>query len=194
MAPPVLCQLPSDVLDHIAYFLGSDPFLGPPAALIPLLLTNRDLNSRLSLPSNPYLYGRIFRLKYDITAAQTRFGDRLTSAKVADELRRRSIVLKRLKHRLESRTPARHTNEDESKVSLREVLFTAYTLILEDEGKNMIQLRQYGRIHDWIREFWFDPLGSSLAICCTRTGVWPLNRTETALGMWLFWHLLRKGE
>jgi len=194
MAPPVLYQLPSDVLDHIAYFLGSDPFLGPPAALVPLLLTNRDLNSRLSLPSNPHLYGRIFLLKYDITAAQTRFGERLSSGKLADELRRRSIVLKRLRDRLDSRTPARHTNEDESKMSLREVLFTAYTLVLEDEGKNMIQLQQYGKIHDWIREFWFDPRGSSLAIYCTRTGDWPFNRTETALGMWLLWLLFKKGE
>src|SRR5258707_10629751 len=100
MAPPVLCQLPSDVLDHIAYFLGSDPFLGPPAALVPLLLTNRGLNSRLSLRSNAHLYGRIFRLKYDTSAAQRRFGHLLTSIKLADELRRRSIVLKRLKGRL----------------------------------------------------------------------------------------------
>jgi hypothetical protein len=79
-------------------------------------------------------------------------------------------------------------------MSLQQVLFTAFTLILEDEGKNIIQLQQYGRIHDWIREFWFDPHGSSLAMYCTRTGVWPFNRTENALGMWLFWFLFKPGE
>ena len=192
MTPPILTQLPSEVLDQVAYFLGSDPFLGPPTALVPLLLTNRELNSRLSLGSNSYLYGRIFCLKYDISAAQTRFGDRLTSAKLADELRRRSIVLKRLKGHFDSRIPVqRYTNED---MSLRDVLFTAYILILENEGKNMIQLQQYGKIDSWIREFLFDPRGSSLAVYHTCIGDWSFNRTENVLGMWLFWLLFRPSE
>ena len=194
MSLSILCQLPSEVLDQIAYFLGSDPFLGPPAALVPLLLTNRELNSRLSLRSNSYLYGRIFCEKYDISAARKRFGDRLTSEKLADELRRRSVVLKRLKRRIDSTRATARCAGEESKIPLQEVLFTAYTLILEDEGKNMTQLQQYGRIHDWIGEFWFHPRGSSLARYYTRTGRWLLNRTETDLGMWLFWFLLEPGE
>jgi hypothetical protein len=79
-------------------------------------------------------------------------------------------------------------------MSLRDVLFTAYILVLENDGKNMAQLENYGRLHDWIHEFWFDPHGSSLAIYSMRTGGWPFDRIETALGMWLFWFMLKPGE
>jgi len=138
------------------------------------------------------LYASIFRFKFDTAAAEARFGsDRLTSWALTDELRRRCIVLKRLRARTDSTTT---TREEESKMSLRDVLFTAYILTLENDGKNMAQLENYGRLHDWIHEFWFDPQGSSLAIYSMRTGGWPFDRIETALGMWLFWFMLKPGE
>ena len=188
-------RVPQEVLEHIAFCLGSGNFLGPPKDLVPLLLTNRECYSRLSLPDNPHIYARIFRSKFDTAAAHARFGSaRLTPRVLAEELRKRCIALRRLRARLDSTTSTLRRNKDHSKMSVREVLFTAYVLILEDEGKNLAQLQEYGRIHNWITEFWFDPRGSSLTIYNSRTGVWPLNRTETALGMWLFWFLFNPGE
>lgn len=191
---PFSC-LPQEVLDEVAYFLGTDSFYGPPRSLVPLVVTCRHLCSRLSLCANHHLYARIFHFKFDAAAAEARLGsDRLTSWALADELRRRCIVLKRLRAHTDSTVTALQSNGGGSNMSLRDLLFTAYVLILENEGKNMDQLESYGRIHDWIRDFWFDPNGSSLAVYRIRTGDWPLDRIETALGMWLFWFLLKPGE
>ncbi len=188
-------RLPQEVLDEVAYLLGSDNFYGPPSSLMSLVLTSRHLYSRLSFRLNHHLYASIFRFKFDTAAAEARFGsDRLTSWALADELRRRCIVLKRLRARIDSTTTTRHGCGGESKMSLRDVLFTAYILVLENDGKNMAQLENYGRLEDWIREFWFDPHGSSLAIYSMRTGGWPFDRIETALGMWLYWFMLKPGE
>jgi len=187
-----LSTVPQEVLEHIAFFTATDTFLGPPSLLLPLLLTSRRINASLSIASNHHLYAIIFCHKFDTAAPIARLGsDRLTSLAFAEELRRRCMVLQRLRVRLDSTTHARHTD---NKMSLYEVLFTAYIMMLENEGKNKLQLVEYGFIEPWIREFWFNPHGSSLAIYNIRTGQWPLNRPETALGMWLFWFLLKTGE
>jgi len=189
-----LHTVPQEVLEHIAYFAATDNFLGPPSSLYPMLLTSRYINQTLSITENHHLYARIFHNKFDILAASRHLGyERLTSSALADELRRRCVVLKRLRARIDSTTRARHANEDEEKMSLHDVLFTAYILMLENEGKNRAQLVEYAGIKAWIREFWFNSHGSSLAIYSIRTGNWPPDCSETALGMWLFWFLLSIG-
>jgi hypothetical protein len=190
-----LSTVPQEVLEHIAFLTATDTFLGPPSSLLPLLLTSRPINASLSIASNHHLYARIFCHKFDTAAPISRLGsDQLTSLAFAEELRRRCVVLQRLRDRLDSTTHARHADGADNRMSLYDVLFTVYIMMLENDGKNKLQLVEYGLILPWIREFWFNPHGSSLAIYNIRTGQWPLNCAETALGMWLFWFLLKTGE
>lgn len=193
-----LNTVPQEVLEHIAFFAATDTFLGPPSALLPLLLTNRRLNASLSISANHHLYASIFHFKFDTAAPFARFGhDRLTSWAFAHELRKRFTALQRIRARLDSTTHARHAEEEEDggdpKMTVYDVLSTAYIMMLENEERNKLQLVEYGRMTEWIREFWFDTHGASLAIYCIRVGQWPINRPETALGMWLFWFLLDTG-
>ena len=192
---PSLLSLPQEIIEHIAYFVATDSFLGPPSSLLPLLSVNRQINSCISIVTNDHLYARIFSYKFDTAAPLARFGeDTLVSQAFAEELKRRCIVLKRLRARIDSTTHARHADQDNLKLSIHNVLFTSYILMLENDGKNEVQLKEYGKMKAWIREFWFDARGASLAVYSIRTGSWPPNRPETALGMWLFWFLLDTGQ
>lgn len=204
VSPPLLMNgplslslhtIPQEVLEHIAFFACTHDLLGPPSSIVPLLLTNRQIHTSLSIASDHHLYARIFAAKFDTAAPLARFGkDRLTAWALADELRRRCVVLQRLRTRVDSTTHARHADGAEGKMSVYDMLFTAYVMLLENEGRNKLQLVEYGRMKEWIHEFWFDPHGSSLAIYNIRLGQWPLNRIENALGMWIFWFLLSSSE
>ena len=190
-----LLTMPQEIVEHIAYFVATDSFLGPPSSLLPLLLVNRQINSCISIVTNHHLYARIFSHKFDTAAPLARLGEEtLVSQAFAEELKRRCIVLKRLRARIDSTIYARHADEDNLKLSIHDVLFTSYILMLENDGKNEAQLEEYGNMKAWIREFWFDARGASLAVYSIRTGNWPPNRPETALGMWLFWFLLDTGQ
>ncbi|KAF9529158.1 hypothetical protein CPB83DRAFT_853333 [Crepidotus variabilis] len=190
-----LCCIPQEVLEHIAFHLGSESFLGPPSSIPALLLTCHQLHSQLSFDGNHHLYARIFCSKFDTAAAQSRLDvGRLTSKPLAEELKKRCTFLKRLKGRLDSTVGAHHQREGSREISVRDTLFTAYVMVLENEGKNVAQLEEFGKIRLWIREFWFDIRGSSLAVYNIQTGNWPLMCVETALGMWLLWFFLSPEE
>lgn len=63
-----LCRCPTEIIQRIAFSLiGLDP-VGPPSALIPLLLSCKLINQTLSIDSCPAFYARIFRLKFDYDA------------------------------------------------------------------------------------------------------------------------------
>ena len=188
-----LLTVPQEVVEHIAYFVATHSFLGPPSSLLPLLLVNRQINSCISVTTNHHLYAQIFNYKFDTAAPLARL-ETLASYAFAEELKRRCVVLKRLRARVDSTTHARRADEDNQKLSVYDVLFTSYILMLENDGKNEAQLKEYGKIEAWIREFWFDARGASLAVYSIRTGNWPPSRPETALGMWLFWFLLDTGK
>ena len=190
-----LLSIPQEIIEHIAYFIATDSFLGPPSSLLPLLLVNRQINSWTSIVTNHHLYARIFAFKFDTAAPLARLDqETLVSKAFAEELKRRCIVLKRLRARIDSTTHARHSNQDNLKLSIHDVLFTSYILMLENDGKNEVQLEEYGKMKAWLREFWFDARGASQAVYSIRIGDWPPNRPETALGMWLFWFLLDTGQ
>ncbi|KAF7364618.1 hypothetical protein MVEN_00331000 [Mycena venus] len=68
--PPTFATIPAEVLEHIAYEVTCLQPLGPPSGLIPLLLTCKTVNKRLSGTSA--LYARIFRFKFDSGAVRRR--------------------------------------------------------------------------------------------------------------------------
>lgn len=187
--------VPQEILEHIAYFAATETFLGPPSALTPLLLINRKIHSRISTATNHHLYARIFAYKFDVVPAIRRLGiDRTNPSVLATELQRRYLLLKRIRTRSDAIVRPYSVSPENDQGALNELLFNTYLLMLENEGKNEHQLRDYGRVNDWLTDYWFNEAGASLAIRSIRMELWPPKNEETSLAMWLFWFLLRPGE
>lgn len=187
-------KVPQEVLEQIAFFSVTDSFLGPPSTLSSLLITNRNIHSRLSFASNPLLYAKVFAYKFDIVPAIRRFGTRHTTPYIlADELKLRCLLLKQIKARLGS-TEASVPVHERNVFSTPRLLCHVYLLMLENEGKNEKQLREYANFDIWLREYWFDELGASRAVSCMTADRWVPEYPETSIAMWLFWFLLKPGK
>jgi hypothetical protein len=195
MSSTTLDTVPQEVLEHVAFFSVTHSFLGPPSTLSSLLITNRKIHSRLSITSNPHLYARVFAYKFDLAPAIRRLGPgRTTPCILADELKLRCLLLKRIRTRLDSTirlVPAHDSASD--LFPLHGLLCHAYLLMLENEGKNEKQLREYARADGWLREYWFAELGASRAVSFMAQDLWLPECPERSIAMWLFWFLLRPG-
>jgi hypothetical protein len=206
-------SIPQEVLENIAFYAVASSPLGPPRELPPLLLVNRRLHAALAGASNPHLHARIFAAKFDTAALVRRLGPGAgTARKLAAELRRRCVQLARLRARIGCTIGAlagankRNANgkggeaeaeaagmTDEGMRALHEMLWTAYVMMLENDGKNEGQLREYARLDGWLRAFWFAEDGASFARLEIRDNAWPPYNDLADVTMWLFWFLLRPG-
>jgi len=190
---PALDTIPQEVLEQIAFCAATDSLLGPPSAIVPLLCTNRKINSYLSFTTNHHLYARIFMEKFDCSTVLRRLdSESWTASVLSKELQRRFTYLKRLRARSDSILKSSLTSEH--KKELRDSLWTAYIMMLENDGKNETQLRDYAMISDWLKEYLFDDCGGSSAKALISMGRWPRETEQTSLAMWLLWFLLRPGE
>ena len=203
MSPSPLDIVPQEVLEHIAFFAASADPIGPPADLVPLLLANRRLAAALSSASNPHLHARIFAAKFDARAPLRRLGPRATApAQLAADLRRRFVLLQRIRmhvgcfvHSTAAATAtATDPDDPEAHQLVSEMLWTVYVMMLENDGRNERQLREYAHMDAWLRDYWFDPSGASGARIAIASNQWPRNTELSAVAMWLFWFLLRPGE
>ena len=186
---PPLDAMPQEVLEHIAFHAGGSDFLGPPSGLIPLICLNRHTHTQLSLASNVHLYARIFAAKFDTAAAQRRLGpNRIDPSVLALELQRRCYYLKRLRAQID----ARYTQASNDS-TLQDLLFYVYLMMLENDGKNERQLREYGNIESWLTIYWFDERGSSLVASSILMDKWPTNGTNLSIAMWLLWFFMKLG-
>ncbi|KAG7443289.1 uncharacterized protein BT62DRAFT_339178 [Guyanagaster necrorhizus] len=185
-------SIPQEILEHIAFHLGTSTFLGPPSDLASLVVTNHNLESRLSVSKNHTLYSKIFTFKFDLSIATRRLGmDRISPPILAEELQRRCVYLKRLRSQVDATFPPALDSDDQG---LRELLFYAYLTMLENEGRNERQLREYGHIDLWLQEYWFSDNGRSSAKRSIKANTWPSQTDHSAVAMWLFWFLLRPEE
>jgi hypothetical protein len=82
---------------------------------------------------------------------------------------------------------------EEGMRALHEMLWTAYVMMLENDGKNERQLREYAHLDDWLRAFWFAENGASFARLEIGDNSWPPYNDLADVTMWLFWFLLRPG-
>ncbi|KAJ7827891.1 hypothetical protein B0H14DRAFT_3719942, partial [Mycena olivaceomarginata] len=186
-----LDTVPHEILERIAFISATETLLGPPSALVPLLAANRQIHSRLSFTSNKYLYARIFSSKFDVGPSSRRFIDHSSPAVLARELIQRFRVLNRIRARMDSGArPGSAGNGD----SVHELLFHAYLMMLENTGKNELQLRDYARMGDWLRDYLFEEHFSSRPRLTTHVEHWPPHNEHTSLAMWLFWFLLRPDD
>jgi hypothetical protein len=201
-------SIPQEVLENIAFFAVASSPLGPPCELLKFLLLNKRLHASLSSTFNPHLHSRIFATKFDTAALVRRLGPgAATAPKLAAELRRRFIQLGRLRAFIGCTVGAMAAcgtgtgggngggggMTEESMRSLHEMLWTAYLMMLENDGKNERQLREYAQLDRWLHAFWFAEDGTSCAQLAIRDNAWPPNNDLSAVTMWLFWFLLRPG-
>ncbi|KIK98448.1 hypothetical protein PAXRUDRAFT_823872 [Paxillus rubicundulus Ve08.2h10] len=182
--------VPQEVLEHIAFFTATHSLLGPPSDLLPLLRTCRSIYQCLSFEANPYLYARVFEYKFDTRAAIRRLGPHVNTPRVlANELRKRWTYLKPIKTRSGSRVPpAGSTQLSPAPIDL---LWLAYLMMLENDGKNEQQLRDYAHMDSWLMEYWFDDKGASSATHMILRDTWPPEDDKNSIAMWLFWFMLR---
>ncbi|GBE86926.1 hypothetical protein BKA93DRAFT_389613 [Sparassis latifolia] len=187
-----LGEIPQEILENIAFFTATADFLGPPVGVIGLLTANHRIHSALSISSNPHLWTRVFAYKFDLQSTIRRLGaGRISAVATADELKRRCILLKRIRSHPDTLTrtyelPTTHVEE------LNAILWMAYLMMLENEGKNEAQLCEYARLDLWLREYLFHALGASLIRWSVRMDMWPPTSNErNSLAMWLFWFLLK---
>ncbi|KAG6889688.1 hypothetical protein C0995_015436 [Termitomyces sp. Mi166 len=190
MPPSTLDAIPQEVLEHVAFFSATDTFLGPPSGLIPLLLISRGVYSRLH---NHYFYARIYANKFDVGPIIRRIGpDSTVSIALAAELPRRFRNLKRIRDRLYCLLE--DDDEEHDHPMLHDLIFLAYSLMLENEGKNERQLRDYAKIDFWLRDYWFHERGASRVVDRLSVGGWLPETRSMSMAMWLFWFLLRPSE
>ncbi|KAE9389799.1 hypothetical protein BT96DRAFT_1002898 [Gymnopus androsaceus JB14] len=162
--------IPQEILSEIALFAATETFLGPPAGIIPLIATNRWTYSCLSFLSNPYIYAKIYESKFDLSPASRRLGiDSFSATTLAQELKRKCMILTRIRDRRHALMDS--SNQSDCNETLHEFLVQIYIMVIENEGRNEQQLREYARIDEWLTEFWLDENGAS--------------------AMWLYWFLLK---
>ncbi|SPO19894.1 uncharacterized protein UTRI_00290_B [Ustilago trichophora] len=124
----------------------------PPTDLHALQLVCKQLYSLLSIQSNPRLYARVFYNKFDTAAIGRRFGKTaLTSHNLANELRRRCILLKRMRRCVvdAALNPEDGAALSESDESVTEMLWLAYLMMLENDGLNYEQLC-WAQLHSFL--------------------------------------------
>ncbi|KAJ4490339.1 hypothetical protein J3R30DRAFT_3420961 [Lentinula aciculospora] len=180
-------HIPQEILSEIALFAATETFLGPPVGLLPFIETNRWTHSCLSFNSNPYVYAKIYESKFDMSPVSRRLRvDSFSTSVLARELKRKCILLNYIRDRRGSRADSSQKDDN-----LQDSLVQIYLMVVENEGNNVRQLREYAHIDEWLREFWFDEHGASGAWRSIQRGLWPDHSEITCLAMWLYWFLLK---
>jgi hypothetical protein len=160
---------PDEVLRHIAFLSAVSSIVRPPHALMQMLLTSRRMYNSLSIHASPEVYANLFCAAFDTSAITRRFPS-MSSSNIASELVRRHQVLNRIRHQ---RIAASRTPSD---------LWTAYLMMLENDGLNRLQLAEAGVV----------PFVLDIIRKCHGNNLWdPMSidqRHEVkSLSLWLLW-------
>lgn len=171
------------VLDLIAFYAAVDPFLGPPLNLVPLLLTSRTVYNHLCFHQNSHLYASIFRHKFDCGAVTRRLSPLWTfTPLLAQELRARCLALKYIRRGLVAF------------VDDRDALWSAYLMMLENDGYNEQHLCTWANLPRWAV--------SAVALRCLPHRLTPDSEfigpipdpESTSLALWLLWMTSSQGQ
>ena len=170
--------LPLEVLEDIAFLIATEDTPIPRLSnLIPLLLLDRKTSKFLSFDSNRPLYARIYATKFDTKTTTRRLGkERLTAHGLAEELKKRCVhlrAIRTLSFELELIEPA---------------IWTAFVMMLENDGKNEKLLLEYAQIAYWLKHYWVT-ISNAL-----RGEGWPSNTRFHSICMWLLCNFYPKGE
>ncbi|KAI0653723.1 hypothetical protein C8Q70DRAFT_590738 [Cubamyces menziesii] len=172
VATSPFCALPLNVLEGVAEDLASFDPLNPPRDLLSLSSTCRYLYGALSVTHNAHLYARIFCARFDCRAARRRLPqDAMYSAGLAYQLVACSIALNNIRR------------GDIDSPTLLHDLWRAFTLCLENDGKNAVHL-EHVRLHDYVESYIYNYLWEE------RSAGWPTEDITNSLALWLYWYTL----
>lgn len=169
--------LPLEVLEDVAFWVATDDTsITSLSDLIPLLSLDRETNKFLSSDSNHPLYARIYAAKFDVKTITRRLGkERLTASSLAAELKKRCIHLRAI----------RNLSFDVD--TIESAVWTAFVMMLENDGKNERLLLDYAQITHWLQYYW-------VTMSCTLAGeAWPSDSLFHSACMWLLCHFYPKG-
>ena len=174
-------NLPNELLQNIAFLIAAHNPLGPPAQLIPLLSVSKHVYNALWSPKAA-LKARLFRLKFD-TSAVSRRSFSPYDIHLSDQLEFYCRVLQIVK------------SGDVYHKDVANLLFAAYVMMLDNDGKNFAQLESAGIalfIDRFIRlRLWDDRSAEGNA-------GWPVPSQVNRCALWLAWltmdkmHLLKE--
>lgn len=167
-----LCQSPQDVLETIAFHLVCSDVEGS-TSLTPFLLTCRSVHQLLS--KSTALYARIFKYKFDFGAASRRAFSP-TGSQYYDQLVQYSVMLKVIR------------SGDIFNMDVDNVLFTAFIMMLENDGRNGAQLEHAG-IYSFVDRF----VRARLYEDRQSLNGWPADNAANACALWLLWKTTTRG-
>ena len=197
---PHICSLPLEILDSIAFHLSTLAPLGPPSSLNPLLLSCRHFHSSLSHISNPALYARIFKYKFDISAVERR-AFKPSHAQCIEQFKHYCRAMKVLRRGDVYATPQRRvtaagptgtdlvTDDVFDDNDACDALFTAFMMMLEDDGRNSRQLVQWAHADVFAETF----VRKRLLQGREANDGWPIENTENSCALWLMWMFTTEG-
>ncbi|KAF8893705.1 hypothetical protein CPB84DRAFT_1783210 [Gymnopilus junonius] len=145
--------------------------LGPPAALLPLLLSSRALHATLTAPA---FLARICRFKLD-TAAVTRRLFTPHHPDLAEHLVHTCLLLQAIK------------TGDVDHVDVEDYMASALLLMLDNDGKNYAQLKHAG-VHAYVDKF----VENALVDGREENNGWPVHNEVNATALWLMWLLTER--
>jgi hypothetical protein len=174
--PSVWHRIPPEVISRIALEVEHLDPLGPPSAHLALLTTCKHVHSALR-DSSTFLTG-VFRDRFDVTAAPRRYGPRVARANnLITQLKRNAHTLCTFRHRA---LDGEHHDE-----TLLPHLWQVFLLLMEDDGKNRLQLEWagvYEFVHDFVMQHrWDGPSG------------WPVDKPVHSLVLWIMWLMTDRG-
>lgn len=184
---PSLHTLPDDILTNIALELAALHPRGPPNALYALSATSTAIAVPLSFSS--HILNAVFRIQFDTSALQRRLSPTTASSPLlpsifASELKRRWRSLKRIRWAASSGPSVWGDDALYPLTNIHEDMWTAYLLLLENDGKNWEQLVGWAQLASYLQAYvdWdLNPLLSGQDL--------PEETELRSLGLWLLWFL-----
>jgi hypothetical protein len=168
-------SVPDEILDHIAFHLAAIDPIPIPDPLLPLRCASKSLYFRLSPHANHSLYARIYPLKFDHSAVRRR-AFTPEAENYADHYIHSCKALAAIRDRdFELNDPA-------------PVLFAAYLMMLDNDGKNRAQLEAAGidlYLNVYMRTYLYDSV--------TANKGWPRDTAANACALWLVWMFTTPG-
>ncbi|KAF9461899.1 hypothetical protein BDZ94DRAFT_1322969 [Collybia nuda] len=181
---PALQTLPLEILNQIAFELVALQPLGPPCDIIPLLLTSSHFNQALSPSTNPVLFARIFRYKFDTRAVERR-AFTPSHVQCMEQLVHYCRTMQVLRSGDVYVEPRPMYGGDDDERSATDALFTAFMMMLEDDGKNARQLQEWACADAFAERY----LRRRLFEDREENDGWPIESAPNSCALWLMWML-----
>ncbi|KAJ3877178.1 hypothetical protein F5051DRAFT_330348 [Lentinula edodes] len=180
-----LFSLPTEILEHIAFYYVCPRVLGPPVPLTALLLLCKAVSYKLSAAR--HLYARVFKYKFSFSAIRRR-GFEPKAGEWSWQLRRWCEVLRSVRSRRRRLGSEPYVdNFDAEEAGLQETMYALWIMCLEDDGCNRAQMQLAG-VYEWVEGYIRTEMYKTL------DKGWPLANAGNSCAMWVFWYLSSKAR